>query len=72
MGGQNYADNLHRSVFTSPPLCRSLREFGFDSIRQWDPENRDHHNFGDFASAAVVKSGKAYPVSLNIETVKLN
>jgi len=50
MGGQDYAENIHYSVFNSKYLSRLLIEVGFRSVRKWDPQKVDHHDFEDWAS----------------------
>ena len=50
MGGQDYAENIHYSVFNSKYLSRLLIEVGFRSVRKWDPQKVDYHNFEDWAS----------------------
>ncbi len=67
MGGQNYAENIHYSVFNLKYLSRLLTEAGFLSVREWDPEKVDYHNFEDWANSAIVRDGRAFPVSLNLE-----
>jgi len=70
MGGQDYAENIHYSVFNSKYLSRLLIEVGFRSVRRWDPQKVDHHDFEDWASCTIVVNGGNYPVSLNIEAGK--
>jgi SAM-dependent methyltransferase len=70
MGGQDYAENIHYSVFNSKYLSRLLIEVGFRSVREWDPQKVDYHNFEDWASKTIEKGGKKYRVSLNLEAVK--
>lgn len=70
MGGQDYAENIHYSVFNLKYLSRFLTEVGFRSVRRWGPEQVDYHNFEDWASKTIERHGKNYRVSLNVEAVK--
>ena len=70
MGGQENAWNIHYSVFNSKYLSGLLTKVGFRSVRKWDPQKVDHHDFEDWASCTIVVNGGNYPVSLNIEAGK--
>ena len=70
MGGQDYAENIHYSVFNLKYLSRLLTELGFRSVRKWYPEQVDYHDFEDWASKTIEKGGKNYRVSLSIEAIK--
>ena len=70
MGGQDYAENIHYSVFNLKYLSCLLTEVGFRSVREWDPEQVDYHNFEDWASKTIEWGGKKCRVSLNIEAIK--
>jgi predicted SAM-dependent methyltransferase len=70
MGGQDYAENIHYSVFNLKYLSGLLTEVGFRSVREWDPQKVDYHNFKDWASRTLEREGKKYRVSLNVEAIK--
>jgi predicted SAM-dependent methyltransferase len=70
MGGQDYAENIHYSVFNQEYLARLLKEAGFQSVRKWDPQQVDYHAFEDWASKTIEYAGKKYRVSLNLEAIK--
>jgi hypothetical protein len=70
MDGQDYAENIHYSVFNSKNLSRLLTEAGFRSVREWDPKQVDYHEFEDWASKTIERAGKNYRVSLNVEEIK--
>ena len=70
MGGQDHALNIHYSVFNLNYLSRLLIEVGFRSVREWDPEQVNYHNFEDWASKTIEVGGNSYQVSLNVEAVK--
>ena len=70
MGGQEHKYNVHYSVFNQNYLTDRLREAGFREIRQWDPDRVANHNFRDWANSDIIYSGRAFPVSLNLEAVR--
>ena len=70
MGGQEYANNTHYSVFNLKYLSRLLKEDGFRSVKEWDPKQVDYHDFEDWASKTIERAGRKYRVSLNIEAIK--
>jgi predicted SAM-dependent methyltransferase len=67
MGGQEHEYNVHYSVFTEGYLTRILREAGFTEVRPWDPKTAQHHNFRDWADSNIMRNGRSFPVSLNLE-----
>jgi len=70
MGGQDNKYNMHYSVFNHKYLSDRLREVGFKEVRQWNPENVTNHNFKDWANSHIVREGRAFAVSLNLEAIK--
>lgn len=70
MGGQEHKYNTHYCVFNHKYLSERLKEVGFREIRQWEPERVANHDFQDWANSDIVRDGKAFPVSLNLEAVK--
>lgn len=70
MGGQDFAENIHYSVFNLKYISRFLTEAGFRSVREWDPNQVDYHDFEDWASKPIERNGKKYRVSLNVEAIK--
>lgn len=71
MGGQDYEYNVHCSVFNHRYLADKLREVGFEEVRQWDPDHVPNHNFRDYANTDIVWNDKVFPISLNLEAVKI-
>ena len=71
MGGQDYAENTHYSVFNLKYLSRLLTEVGFRSVAKWDPEQVDYHDFEDRASKTLESGGEKYRVSLNVEAIQV-
>jgi len=70
MGGQDYAENTHYSVFNLKYLSNLLSEVGFRSVQEWNPQQVDYHNFEDWASKTFEREGRKYRVSLNAEAIK--
>lgn len=70
MGGQGYEYNTHYAVFNQRYLTDKLKEAGFIEVRQWEPERVTNHNFKDWANSDIVREGKAFAVSLNLEAIK--
>jgi len=70
MGGQQHKYNVHHCAFNQKYLSDRLKEVGFKEVRQWDPERVENHNFKDWANSDVVRDGKVFPVSLNLEAIK--
>lgn len=70
MGGQNYADNYHKTIFNEESLRSLLLSVGFREVREWDPNVVELHSFDDWASRKKKIGSKEYPISLNIEAIK--
>ncbi len=70
MGGQEERSNTHHTVFNRAYLEEKLREAGFEEIRPWRPEEVKDHDFEDWASRPLERSGRRFEVSLNLEAVK--
>lgn len=70
MGGQDFAENVHYSVFDRKYLYHLLKEVGFRNMHEWDPQQVEHHDFDDWASKSIERGGKKYRVSLNVEAIK--
>lgn len=69
MGGQDYPENFHFSVFNKEYLSDLLLKVGFSKVQEWDPQKVDHRNFDDWTSIKYEVNKKEYKVSLNIEAV---
>ncbi|MHB8904519.1 MAG: class I SAM-dependent methyltransferase [Melioribacteraceae bacterium] len=70
MGGQEYKENSHYSVFNYNYLEKMLIGSGFQEIRNWDPAKVKNHNFDDWSSSYLEINDVKYPISLNIEAIK--
>lgn len=71
MGGQNYAFNFHYSAFNEASLTDILHKAGFDDVRKWDPDNCEYHDFEDWASRKIQHGEIRFPISLNLEAIKI-
>jgi predicted SAM-dependent methyltransferase len=67
IGGQNHEFNIHYSVYNRKYLTQLLLEVGFQKVSSWDPSSCNYYSFRDFASKKVIRAGKQFFVSLNLE-----
>jgi predicted SAM-dependent methyltransferase len=70
MGGQDYEQNYHKSVFDEAYLSKLMTEAGFRNVEHWDPRAVSWHGFEDASSKRYEINGKQYSVSLNLQGVK--
>lgn len=71
MGGQEYAYNYHRVIFTRDYLSKLLRQAGFSRVYEWTPDDGGvSHDVNDWSRRPLLVDGKPYPVSLNLEAEK--
>ena len=71
MGGQEYAYNYHRIIFTRDYLTRLLLQAGFSRVHAWSPDDGGSgHDVNDWSRRPLLIEGKPYPVSLNLEAEK--
>ena len=64
--------NPHCMIFNYKYLSKMLCDVGFGDICKWAPQKVDHHNFEDWASRCILRRGKEFHISLNVEAVKQN
>ncbi len=57
----------HRAIFNEAFLRGLMEQAGLIDVRIWDPNQVEHHDFEDWASRPVVRAGKNWPISLNLE-----
>jgi predicted SAM-dependent methyltransferase len=71
MGGQEYAYNYHRVIFTRDYLMKLLLQAGFRRVDAWHPDDGGiAHDVNDWSRRPLLVGGKPYPVSLNLEAEK--
>jgi predicted SAM-dependent methyltransferase len=70
MGGQEYPQNFHYSVFNKEYLTKLFHECGFNKVNEWNPKEVEHHSFEDWTSYKYEVNSRVYPISLNLEAVK--
>lgn len=70
MGGQDYPFNFHMTVFNQASLKNLLIRTGFREVRVWQPGSSELTTLNDSSILKIIKNGKEYPLSLNIEAVK--
>lgn len=68
MGGQDYEFNFHKSAFNASNLKKILLKTGFQEVRNWQPGRCDMTTFNDWSGRQL---GGKYPVSLNLEAIKI-
>lgn len=70
MGGHESQYDYHMTTFNRRYLSELLATAGFHVVRQWLPGSAEDKTFNDWSGRPVVKNGKVYYISLNIEAVK--
>lgn len=71
LGNQDYKENKHYACFNTDNLTEFLKKAGFVTVRKWEANNVEHHNFIDWTSDGKYEhNGKKYRISLNIEAIK--
>ena len=71
MGGQEYAYNYHRVIFTRDYLEKLLLQAGFRRVYAWAPDDGGTgHDVNDWSRRPLIVNGRSYPVSLNLEAEK--
>jgi predicted SAM-dependent methyltransferase len=72
VGGQDYPENTHRTVFDYVYLSEVLKEVGFVNIHRYDWRQTIHKDYDDFSQAYIPHMDKEHGtlVSLNVEAEK--
>lgn len=70
MGGQEYPQNYHYTVFNRKYLQSRLETAGFSQVRSWEPEKAIGPQIIDWSTRRYVFEDCSYPISLNLEAVK--
>lgn len=70
MGGQDYSENFHHSLFNKSYLSGLMRKVGFKEVREWDANSAPFHNFDDWSNRKYFAVDRAWDISLNLEGVK--
>jgi len=68
--GQKNEFNNHETVFNYAYLARLLEDVGFRDVKEWAPDEVEHHDFEDWSSGRIKVGTKFFQVSLNVEAVK--
>lgn len=71
MGGQDYPFNFHKAVFDQAHLTHLMIAAGFTDITPWKPGQDQWCEIKDCSSASCVVGDTAFPVSLNLQGVRL-
>jgi predicted SAM-dependent methyltransferase len=70
LGSHSNEYDVHYAMFNRRFLTELLLRNGFREVRGWDPHHCEFHDFDDWASKTIDRSGISYPVSLNIEGIR--
>jgi predicted SAM-dependent methyltransferase len=71
MGGQEYAYNYHRVIFTESYLSGLLLQAGFSRVASWAPDDGGvGHDVHDWSRRMFQVGERAFPISLNLEAIK--
>lgn len=60
----------HLMLFNFDFVKTILEANGFENVRLWDPNCVSDHEFEDWSSRGLVRDGRTYPISLNVEAEK--
>lgn len=71
LGGQDNKYNFHYVVFNEQNLTNKLKKAGFSDIEKWIPNSDNMTTFNDWSAGLMEVNGQQYPVSLNLEAVKI-
>lgn len=72
VGGQDYPENTHYTVFDYNFLSEFLKEAGFKNICRWDWRKTIHKDYDDFSQAYIphMDKEKGTLISLNVQAEK--
>jgi predicted SAM-dependent methyltransferase len=71
MGGQEYAYNYHRVIFTQAYLSDLLLKAGFSQVNTWAPDDGGvGHDVNDWSRRLFKVGERSFPISLNLEAIK--
>ena len=70
MGGQNYPNDFHKSIYDFEELKNLLEKNNFKDIKTWDTETVFGQSIGDWSDGFYKFGGKKYNISLNLVAKK--
>tara|TARA_Y100000768_G_C23855577_1_gene623164 strand:+ start:191 stop:790 length:600 start_codon:yes stop_codon:yes gene_type:complete len=70
MGGQNYPNDFHKSIYDFKELKNLLEKNNFKDIKTWDTETVFGQSIGDWSDGFYKFGGKKYNISLNLVAKK--
>lgn len=71
MGGQDYAYNFHKAMFTEQTLTKVLEATGFAEIKTWETKDLFGAEVGDWSSRTLPTPHGARFISLNLCATKV-
>ena len=66
MGGQNYLNDFHKSIYDFKELKNILEKNNFKDIKTWETKDVFGESIGDWSDGFYKFDGKEYKVSLNL------
>jgi SAM-dependent methyltransferase len=69
MGGDGVYDD-HHTIWNIAYAKKNLERVGFSEVREWSPNEVEHHNFTDKTMRKFMFNGKEINISLNVEAIK--
>jgi predicted SAM-dependent methyltransferase len=70
MGGQNYNENFHKSMYNKCFLAEILESVGFIRISEWKTEQIFGRSIGDWSDGVIPTDNGPIPISLNLQGFK--
>ena len=70
MGGQNYPNDFHKSIYNFPQLKKILQKKGFKNIKFWNTKNFFGETIGDWSDGYYLHNKKKFNISLNLVAQK--
>ena len=70
MGGQNYENDFHKSIYDKKNLSDILKKNHFKDVEYWDSEKDFGTKFDDWSDGIYSINGKNFKVSLNLKAIK--
>ena len=70
LGGQDYKENFHYSIFDKSYLEKILFQNGFYNVMEWDKNFDEFSSFDDWSNRGIEVFAKLYKISLNLQGQK--
>ena len=70
MGGQNYENDFHKSIYDLKILSEILNKINFKEVKNWESEEDFGVQLNDWSSGIYKVNGKKFKISLNVKAIK--